>query len=134
MKVRNPTPKTQQDWMDEIVKAYLDAREAIPYDRFVGQDITEKDLYHMAPAVCLKFRGIKRSKNVLEEATIAALTSYSVMQGSAGELLDIPQIAFAFCYLASHFGLDLVDDNLVNSVMEFIVSHQGDLMARTDPE
>ena len=134
MKVRNPTPKTWQDWMDEIVKAYLDAREAIPYGRFVGQVIAEKDLYHMAPAVCLKFRGIKKSKRVLEEATIAALTSYSVMQGSAGELLAVPQVAFAFCYLASHFGLDLVDEDLVNSVMEFLVANQGGLLVRTHPE
>jgi cell division FtsZ-interacting protein ZapD len=46
-------------------------------------------------------------------------------------LLPIPQIAFAFCHLASHFGLDFIDEDSVNSVMEFIVSHQGDLLART---
>jgi hypothetical protein len=134
MKIRNTIPKTTHDWLDEIARAYMDAREAIPYGVFGGQSITEKDLYHMAPAVCLKFRGIKKSKRALEEATVAALTSYSVMQGSAGELLEIPHISFAFCYLASHFGLDLVDEDLVNSVMEFIVGHQGDLVARTHPE
>jgi hypothetical protein len=134
MKVRHPIPKTPRDWIDEIARAYEDAREAIPYGRFVGQVITERDLYHMAPAVCLKFRGIKKSKRMLEEATMAALTSYSVMQSSAGELLDVPQIAFAFCYRASHFGLDLVDDDLVNAVMEFVVSHQDGLLDRTHPQ
>lgn len=134
MKIRNPIPQTPHDWLDEIARAYMDAREAIPYARSLGQIITQKDLYHMAPAVCLKFRGIKKSKKVLEEATVAALTSYSVMQGGAGELLEIPQISFAFCYLASHFGLDLVDEDLVNSVMEFIVGHQGDLVAGTHSE
>ena len=131
MRIRHRMPKSLSEWLEEIASAYLDAREAIPYGNFVEQAITDKDLYHMAPAVCLKFRGVKKSKKVLEEATIAALRSYSVMQKSAGDLLDIPQIAFAFCYLASHFGLDLIDEDVVNSVMEFLVTYQGDLMART---
>jgi hypothetical protein len=131
VRIRHRMPKGPSEWLEEIARAYLDAREAIPYGNSIGQTITDKDLYHMAPAVCLKFRGVKKSKKVLEEATMAALTSYSVMQKSAGELLDIPQISFAFCYLASHFGLNLIDEDAVNSVMEFVVTHQGVLMAGT---
>jgi hypothetical protein len=88
----------------------------------------------MAPSLCLKFRGFKKSRKLLEKATVAALTSYSAMQKSEGELLAVPQIGFAFCYLASHFGLDLIDEDSVNCVMEFIVSHQGDFLAKTKPE
>ena len=36
-----------------------DAREAKPFGKFVGHQITEADLYHLAPHFCLKFRGRK---------------------------------------------------------------------------
>ncbi len=101
MKIRNRIPRVPHEWLDEIAKAYLDAREAIPYGHLVGQAISEKELYHMAPAVCLKFRGIKRSDELLKKATDAALSSYVATRDLASDLMDIPQMAFACCYLAS---------------------------------
>jgi hypothetical protein len=55
-------PQTKSEWIDEIAEAYRDAEEAMPFGKFVGEDIGEKDLFHMAPAICLKFRGIRRTK------------------------------------------------------------------------
>ncbi len=124
MKVRNPIPRSPQEWLGEIARAYLDARETIPYGSFVGQVITEKDLYHMAPAVCLKFRGVKKSAKLLKKDTEAALTSYMATRNIVGDILDIPQIAFAFCYLAAHFGLDLVDQEVVNEVMDYLAGEK----------
>jgi hypothetical protein len=134
MKVRNPVPKTPEAWLKEIVQAYRDAREAIPYGRFVRQVITEKDLFHMAPAVCLKFRGLKRSDKLLKKVTEAALTSYFATRDVVGDLMDIPQMAFAFCYLASHFGLDLVDQDVVQEVMDYLNSARGLLLKLTSQE
>ena len=131
MRIRNPIPKSPQDWLDEIARAYLDAREAIPYGRFVRQVITEKDLYHMAPTVCLKFRGYKRADKLVKKATDAALSSYVATRDLVGDLLEIPQIAFAFCYLASHYGLDLIDQEIVDAVMEYAEREKDVLVAKT---
>jgi hypothetical protein len=131
MRARYPIPKSTLEWLEEIARAYADAREAIPYGRFVGQVITEKDLYHMAPAVCLKFRGLKQSDKLLQKATDAALSSYVATRDIVGVLLDIPQIAFAFCYLASHYGLDLVDQGVVDDVMEYVERKKEVLLEAT---
>jgi hypothetical protein len=131
MRIRNPIPRNPQEWLDEIARAYLDARETMPYGSFVGQVITEKDLYHMAPAVCLKFRGFKQSDKLLKKATDAALSSYVATRDLVGDLLEIPQIAFAFCYLASHYGLDLVGEEVVDSVMEYLEREKQALAAET---
>ncbi|MFC1833641.1 hypothetical protein ACFL2Q_02760 [Thermodesulfobacteriota bacterium] len=131
MKVKNPVPTTPEEWFDEITEAYGDAREAIPYGRFVDQVITEKDLHHMAPAVCLNFRGLGKSDELLTQATDAALTSYVATRDLVGDVLDIPQMAFAFCYLASHFGLDLLNQEVVQEVMDHVESQKETLIART---
>jgi hypothetical protein len=131
MRFRNPIPKSPPEWLEEIRRAYIDAREAIPYGNFVGQVITVKDLYHMAPAVCLKFRGLKKSEKLVKKAGEAALTSYVATQDIADEILNIPQIAFAFCYLAAHFGLDLVDQEVVVEVMDYLAEEKEILIEKT---
>ena len=41
--------------------------------------------------------------------------------------LSDPRLAFAFCYLASHYGLGLVDIATVESLMEFLERNKGRL-------
>jgi len=125
--LRTGTPKSKLEWIAEISEAYRDAEEAIPFGAFTGQPIKEKDLFHLAPAVCLKFRGVKRTKRNLKKATDAALSSYVASKGSVGRILDDPHISFAFCYLASHFALDLVDEIEINEIMEHIAAHPKEL-------
>jgi hypothetical protein len=134
MKTKTAVPSSPEEWLDEITSAYLDAREAIPFGVFVDQVIKEQDLYHMAPAVCLRFRGLKQSDKLLKQATDAALTSYVATRHLVGEILDIPQMAFAFCYLASHFGLDLVDQELVDEVMTHVEREKESLVKKTSSE
>jgi hypothetical protein len=83
-------------------------------------DIGEGALFHMAPSVCLKFRGIKRTPKKLKEATEPALTSYVASKEREPEVLSRPRMAFAFCYLAAHFGLDLLEEDEVGDTMDFI--------------
>jgi hypothetical protein len=120
-------PQTKSEWIEEIAEAYRDAEEAIPFGQFVGKNIEEKDLFHMAPDICLKFRGIKRTKAKLKKTTEAALSSYVATKDFIGHILDDPHIAFAFCFLASHFSLDLVDEQEVNELMEYIEMHRKEL-------
>jgi hypothetical protein len=117
---KNKIPPTQQAWLEEIAKAYCDAHETLPFGKFVGQEINPEDLFHLGPAICLKFRGVKNTKRNLEKATEVALTSYVATKEIVGDLFDIPQMSFAFSYIASHYGLDLVDENLSTKLLEYI--------------
>ena len=132
MQIKHPMPDSPQAWLEEIAAAYRDACEAIPLGPLVGQDIKPDDLFHMAPAVCLKFRGLGQSEDLRKQATEAALSSYVVTEERRPDAFSVPQISFAFAYLASHFGLDLLDAETVNSLMEYVEDHQDLLLELTE--
>ncbi len=125
-------PSTPEGWLREISKAYLDAFEAIPFGIFVGQKLTPKDLFHLGPELCLKSRGIKRTKTSLKKATEAALSSYVATEELAGDLFDIPQISFSFSYIASHYGLNLIDEYMATKLLEYIEDNIGNLLKLTN--
>lgn len=131
MKAKNGIPESPEAWLEEIARAYLDALETLPFGKLVGQKIEPKDLFHLGPPVCLKFRGVKSSKKNLKRATEAALSSYVATKEIVGDLFDIPQMSFAFCYLASHFGLELIEENLSTEILDFVESHLDNLIAMT---
>lgn len=131
MKAKNGIPESPEAWLEEIARAYLDALETLPFGKLVGQKIEPKDLFHLGPPVCLKFRGVKRSKKNLKRATEAALSSYVATKEIVGDLFDIPQMSFAFCYLASHFGLELIEENLSTEILDFLESRLDNLIAMT---
>ncbi len=119
-------PTTPNEWLDEIARAYHDAADAIPVARWMGQRVRKRELHLIASDVALKFRGIKPTREARRKATDAALSSY--VATSAANPDPLPgQLAFAFCYLASHVGLDLVSIPEVDEAMEYIESHRGRL-------
>jgi len=122
MKENIKTPKTPEAWLEEIAKAYLDALETMQFGELTENKIEEREFFHLAPSLCLKFRGIKTTEDNLKMATDAALSSFVATKDSVDNLFGIPQMAFAFCYLASHFGLDLVDKNTLSEAMGYIES------------
>ena len=125
----NPIPDSPQAWLEEIANAYADAHET---ERLLGGDIKPEDLYHLAPVLCLKFRGHGRSTPLRKKATDAALSSYVVNKDNLPHVLAVPQLAFAFAYFASHFGLDLLDTETVNRLMEYVEEHQWTLLQLTE--
>jgi len=125
MKQRIPTPSTPQDWLEEIAKGYNDAKETVPFTKLLGRKLEEKDFFQLAPLVCLKFRGLP--KRFEKQATEAALSSYVAMESHNPEVLSKPHNAFAFAYLASHYGLDLVTEDEVTKIMNFIAVEQDRL-------
>ncbi len=127
MKPKRPVPEGPDAWLDEIVAAYRDAAEAIPFGPMVDHDMTEADLFHLGPAVCLKFRGVKQSAANMRRATDAALSSYVATSDLGDDLLDKPQVAFAFCYIASHFGLGLIDETTASELLDHIAEHADTL-------
>lgn len=134
MKPKRPVPESSDAWLDEIVVAYRDAAEAITFGPMVDHDMTESDLFHLGPAVCLKFRGLKQTAANMKRATDAALSSYVATSDLGDDLLDIPQVAFAFCYIASHLGLGLIDEATASEILDHVAEHADALAKRTDKE
>jgi hypothetical protein len=44
MMMKKKTPASANEWLIEIVEAYKDAQEAIPFGPSAGVDITEREL------------------------------------------------------------------------------------------
>lgn len=124
MKSRNAMPRTPEAWIVEIAAAYRDAAEAIPFGPMVGERFGETELFHLAPPVAVKFRGFGRSTRALQKATDAALASYVANRGRHGGVLRQRHPAFAFCYLASHYGLNLLTARQVDSLLIYIEEHR----------
>ncbi len=75
----------------------------------MGQSFGEEELFQLGPATALKWRSLARRGATLQRATEAALASYMANLETQGSALSDPRLAFAFCYLASHYGLGLVE-------------------------
>lgn len=120
-------PKTPDQWLAEVRLAIADAREAKPFGELIGETITDAELFHFAPLVCMKFRGFDESDEALRRrVTDGALANYVVNSdpdGVDGGLKQTPLLAFALCYLAAHFVLDLIDEEEAQSVLDYCKAH-----------
>jgi hypothetical protein len=117
---KNPVPASFEGWLVEIAAAYQDAREAIPFGPAAGEPFGEAQLFHLAPAVALKLRGLPRSGRKLARATEAALASYIATRDGNPEVFENPYLSFAFCYLASHHGLGLLGEARTEEAMDYV--------------
>jgi hypothetical protein len=66
---------------------------------------------------------MRPSKRALREITEAALASYLATASEGTGSLTDPRVAFAFTYLTSHFALDLLTEEQVAELMDYIESH-----------
>ena len=93
----------------------------------VGTTIGEADLYHLAPLVCLKFRGLDiKDEKLRDRVTEGALANYvaNVDRAEVGNGLKTrPLLAFALCYVTSHLVLDLIDEQRAESVLDHCEAH-----------
>jgi hypothetical protein len=74
---------------------------------------------------------MKKTKSNLKKATEAALTSYLATKEVVGDLFDIPQMSFAFSYIASHYGLDFIDEYMSTDLLEYIEDNLDELVNLT---
>ena len=81
----------------------------------------------MAPLVCLKFRGIKCTEKNKKRATEAALSSYVANEDANNGILKNPIMAFAFCYILSHYGLDLVSENECERILLYVENNLDEI-------
>ena len=125
-------PKADAEWFEEIVDAYYDAAGTKPFGIFVGKKITSSDYFHLAPAVCFKFRGIARDKVKFQEVTEAVLSSHVANLENLPEIMEVPQMRFALAYLVSHLALGLLNEEVTDRLMRLMEEHQGKLIALTN--
>jgi hypothetical protein len=127
--MKRSLPRTREGWLLEIRLAIKDARETEPFSTLTGERITDANLFHLAPLVCLKFRGRKLIGREADRVTETALANYVVNSDPDGVdhgLETEPLLAFAICYVTAHLALDLVDDQKAETILNFCEEHLED--------
>ena len=124
-KIMNQTlPTTPVEWLDEIKLAIGDARETGPFGDLIGHPITDANLFHLAPLVCMKFRGLDhRDEELRRKVTEGTLTNYvanSDPDGIDHGLESRSLLALAVCYVTTHYVLDLIDEREAETVLSFL--------------
>ena len=62
-----------------------------------------------------------------------ALASYGASSDTHAEAFEFPEVAFAFCYLASHFGYGLISRDETGRILDYFMDHPDRLLTPTDP-
>jgi hypothetical protein len=121
-----PLPSTPAQWLEEINLAIADASKAKPFGSLAGTRITDANLFHLAPRVCLKFRGRKLKGPEAERVTETALANYVVNSDPDGidhGLEQRPFIAFTLCYVTAHLALGLLDEVAAEAILNYCEDH-----------
>ena len=118
--MKRAPPRTPEGWLLEIRLAIKDAREIEQFSTLTGRRITDANLFHLAPLVCLKFRGRKLAGRESDRVTETALANYVVNSDPDGidhGLREKPLLAFAVCYVTAHLALGLVDEEQAEAIL-----------------
>jgi hypothetical protein len=120
--MKRDQPTTPDEWLDEIRLAIAEAKTTKPFGLLVGQWITDGNLFHLAPLVCMKFRGLDhRDLELRKKVTEGALANYvanSDPDGIDHGLESRPLLAFAMCYIAAHYVLDLINEQEASAALD----------------
>jgi hypothetical protein len=122
-------PQTPAEWLEEIRLAIDDANQTKPFGKLTGHSIADDNLFHLAPLVCLKFRGRKlkgpEAKRVIETA-LANYVVNSNREGIGQGMNSRPMLAFALCYVGAHLALDLLNEQDAESILNHCEENLGD--------
>lgn len=124
--MKRQPPTTPKEWLQEIRAAIADAGETKPFGTLTRHPITDSDLFHLAPLVCLKFRGRKTKGPEAKRVIETALANYVVNSDPDGidhGLKSKPRLAFALCYVAAHLALDLLNEQEAEAVLHYCEEH-----------
>jgi hypothetical protein len=133
--MKRPLPRTPAQWLKEIKLAIADAAGATPFAPLVGSEITADNLFHLAPVVCLKFRGKKLKGREADRVTKVALANYvanSDPEGIYHGLEQRPLMAFTLCYVTAHLALDLVDEEKAEAILKHCEEHLEEVELLTE--
>jgi hypothetical protein len=120
--MKRDQPTSPDEWLSEIRLAIADAAGE-PFGRLTDEPITDANLFHLGPLICLKFRGLDhRDEDLRRKVTKGALANYvadSDTDGIDHGLEQRPLLAFAVCYLTAHYVLDLIDEQEASGALDY---------------
>ena len=96
----------------------LDACDTEPFGILTGHPITNANLFHLAPLVCLKFRGRKTKGPEAKRVIETALANY-VANSDEHSLKFKPMLAFVLCYVGAHLALDLLNEQDADVILNY---------------
>ena len=114
-------PQSPDEWIAEIEEAIDDAGGERLHSGADGGAEGDEGLFHLAPHVCLKFRGRPRKGAAARKVVEAALATYIANTrpiGTIHRLAGRPQLAFALCYVMSNVMLDIITEDQAQAIME----------------
>ena len=123
--MKRPLPRTPAEWLKEIKLAIADAADAKPFGPLAGTEVTDATLFHLAPLVCLKFRGQKLKGRNADRVIKVALANY-IANSDLGIDHGLDQsavMAFTLCYVAAHLALDLLDEQQADAILTYCENH-----------
>lgn len=117
-----PTQARPEEWFAEILLAIEDARSTKPFALLTGTILRDRELFHLAPLVTFKFRGLDPPEEERRHVTEAVLANYVVFTAPDNPryvpgLKKNAKLAFALCYVAAHHTLGIIDDEQVEAIM-----------------
>ena len=122
-----PLPQSLNQWLLEIHLAWEDAVEAKPFARMTGSNLSDATMFHLAPIVCLKFRGQELTGKEADKTTKSVLANYilNTSPGAAKQYIESnPKLAFAFCYVATNFVLGFVNAQTAKEILDLYEAKQ----------
>ncbi len=99
-----------------------DACDTEPFGILTGHPITDANLFHLAPLVCLKFRGRKAKGPEAKRVIETALANY-VANEDNHRLKSRPMLAFVLCYVGAHLALDLLNEQDAEVILNYCEEH-----------
>jgi hypothetical protein len=121
--MRRDQPATPEEWLAEIRLAIKAARKTKWFGWLRGRWNTDANLFHLAPLLCLKFRGLDyRDEELRRTVTEKALANYVVNSDPDGidhRLETRPLLAFAVCFVTAHYVLDLIDAGNTEAILDY---------------
>jgi hypothetical protein len=124
--MKRPLPTKPAEWLEEIKLAIADAADVKLLGPLAGNQVTDADLFHLAPLVCLKFRGRSLKGRQADRVTRVALANYVANTDPKGVdhgLEQRPLMAFTLCYVAAHLALDLLDEHEAEAILSYCENH-----------
>jgi hypothetical protein len=110
--MKRKLPATPAGWLEETELAIADAAGE-PFARLIREPERAVNLFHLAPMVCMEFRGLDyRDEELRKKVTEGSLATYvanSSPDGIDHGLESRPLLAFAVCYITAYHVLGLID-------------------------
>ena len=129
----NPIPTTTSAWLDEVRHAFAEASKALPLKKLLGNNANPALIPFTAASLCAKYRGIPTSGRAFDQAAEATLASYEASAEYHAKSFEVPEVAFAFCYVASHFCYGLISEAEAGRILGYLIDHADVLLAPANP-